>query len=290
MNKVDASVNVVNGLRSPCLVAGGQASEAAVFVHGNPGSSEDWRALVGQVGEFGRAVAFDMPGFGRADKPADFDYTVLGYARHLEALLGQLGITRVHLILHDFGGPWGLAWAAQHAEQVASVTLFNIGILPGYRWHFLARIWRTPLLGELFQLTTTRFGFNSLMKIGNPRGFPPGFVARMYDEFDAGTKRAVLKLYRATNPADIEDFSAQVIAALQPRDIPALVFWGERDIYLPSRYAEIQQRVFPSARIVKLADSGHWPFADNPREVAAHLVPFLRAQMTPQGPARVISE
>ncbi len=279
---MDARIRFVTagGLRSPCLDTGGDSTEAAVFVHGNPGSSQDWRELVSRVSEFGRAVAFDMPGFGQADKPNNFDYSVSGYARHLDLLLRASNIERVHLLVHDFGGPWGLAWATRNPDRVASVTLFNIGILPGYRWHFLARLWRMPIIGELFQMTTTRFGFRNMLKIGNPRGLPPNMVERMYDEYDAGTKRAVLRLYRASDPELVEQYSQQCVATLGPRDIPALVFWGERDIYLPSKYAEVQKQVFPSAKIVMMPDSGHWPFADNPSVVCSHLLPFLRQQMT----------
>jgi pimeloyl-ACP methyl ester carboxylesterase len=97
----------VAGVRSPTLEAGpADASEAAVFVHGNPGSAEDWAVLVERAGEHGRAVALDMPGFGQADKPEGFDYTMEGYARHLAGALEHLGIERAHLVLHDFGGPW----------------------------------------------------------------------------------------------------------------------------------------------------------------------------------------
>jgi len=274
---------VVQGIGSPCVecapdAPGLAAEEAVVFIHGNPGSSEDWRALVGHVGRFARALAVDMPGFGQADKPDDFDYTVAGYARHLESLLAALGVTRVHLVLHDFGGAWGLAWAARNPARVASVSLFNIGILPGYRWHFMARLWRTPLLGELVQASTTEFGFRQLLKIGNPRGLPSDFVARMYRDYDKGTRRAVLRLYRATGPEEVERFSADVLAALRPHQIPAVVIWGQRDIFIPSRYAEVQREVFPDLRTVMLADSGHWAFADNPSACADALGGFLRRQ------------
>jgi pimeloyl-ACP methyl ester carboxylesterase len=88
----------VSGVRSPVLEAGPPgADEAVVFVHGNPGSSQDWVDLAQAVGAFGRAVAIDMPGFGQADKPPDFNYTVEGYARHLESALEQLGVRRAHL-------------------------------------------------------------------------------------------------------------------------------------------------------------------------------------------------
>ncbi len=108
----------VAGVRSPLIDIGPRADEAAVFVHGNPGSRLDWAELADAVSGFGRAVAMDMPGYRRAGKPANFDYTIAGYARHLAGALDQLDISRAHLVLHDFGGPWGLAWAAGHRDQV----------------------------------------------------------------------------------------------------------------------------------------------------------------------------
>nr|WP_256354579.1 MULTISPECIES: alpha/beta fold hydrolase [unclassified Variovorax] len=80
---------------------GGEAPsrQAIVFVHGNPGSSKDWISLLREVQTLSRAIAPDMPGFGQADKPGDFDYSVAGYARHLDMLLVAEGIERVHLVL-----------------------------------------------------------------------------------------------------------------------------------------------------------------------------------------------
>ena len=89
------------------------------------------------TGELGRAVAVDMPGFGKADKPRDFDYQVSSYADFLQGALTELGIERVHLVVHDFGGPFGLFWGLQHPDMWASVVLINIGVMPGYngtRW------------------------------------------------------------------------------------------------------------------------------------------------------------
>ena len=91
-----------------------------------------------------RAVAPDMPGFGRADRPATFDYPIEGYSRHLAGLLEQLQVERAHLVLHDWGRHWGLAWAAANPDRLASLTLINVGALPGYRWLEYARLWRTP--------------------------------------------------------------------------------------------------------------------------------------------------
>jgi len=119
----------VNGVRSPVLEGGRSDSpEAVVFVHGNPGSSRDWQSLAAAVAAFARAVALDMPGFG-----------ALGAPRFRRTLGARLG---------------GAA-----SDEFASATLINTGVLLGYRWHVLARIWRTPVLGELFQATATRATF-----------------------------------------------------------------------------------------------------------------------------------
>jgi pimeloyl-ACP methyl ester carboxylesterase len=268
----------VDGIRSPLLEAGPpKAVEAVVFVHGNPGSTADWTRLVASVGEFGRAVAMDMPGFGAADKPDQFDYSVPGYARHLGRLLAECNVRRAHLVMHDFGGPWGLAWAAANPHAVASVTLINTGILFNYRWHYLARIWQTPWLGELFMATTTRTGMQLLLRHGNPRGLPMEYVDQVFRHFDAGTRRAVLRLYRTTR--ETNNAMQSIANALRPLDLPALVVWGAHDPYISADYAERQREVFPRAEVLILRDSGHWPFIDNPDAVAFTIGSFLRRQL-----------
>ncbi|HUB03793.1 MAG TPA: alpha/beta fold hydrolase [Solirubrobacteraceae bacterium] len=265
----------IDGLVTPVSSVGDPScTEAIVFVHGNPGSRRDWDDLLTRVAPFARAVAFDMPGFGRAERPRSFSYTLDGYARFLESALGQLGIERAHLVLHDFGGPWGLEWAVRNPHRLASAVLINTGALVDYRWHYLARIWRTPVAGEVFQATTTRSGLRIALRHGNPRGLPRAFVDRMYDHVDAGTSRAVLSLYRASDdPGAVGRRHAQ---ALAPLDRPALVVWGAHDPYLPVALADKQRHAFPRAEIAILEDSGHWPFADNPDGVGRHVEPFLR--------------
>jgi pimeloyl-ACP methyl ester carboxylesterase len=266
----------VHGVRSPVLAAGPPGdSEAVVFVHGNPGPADDWRELLTRAGELGRAIAPDMPGYGRADKPKDFSYSVDGYAAHLAALLEELGITRAHIVAHDFGGPWALAWAARHPDALASATLINTGVLIGYRWHRYARIWRTPGLGEAFQATTSRPAFRLLLSRENPR-LTRDQIDRIYDASRSwATKRAVLKLYRATPAAKL----AGPAAALRPLDRPALVIWGTKDAYLASEQAERQRQTFPSAQIEMLNGHGHWVMLEDPGRVASLVIPFLARQL-----------
>jgi pimeloyl-ACP methyl ester carboxylesterase len=251
-----------------------EASEAVVFVHGNPGSADDWERLVAAAAGSGRrALAFDLPDFGETIAPAGFEHSAPGYATFVGEALRELGVERAHLVLHDFGGPIGLVWVAMNPDALASITLIDTGILPDYKWHRLARIWRTPVLGEIFQATATRGAFRFLLNRNEPRGLPREFVEAMYDHYDRRTRKAVLALYRATDePGSV---AAELTKLLAPRDIPALVIWGEHDAYLPSSYAARQREAFPSADVHVLPASGHWPFADAPETVERLLVEFL---------------
>jgi pimeloyl-ACP methyl ester carboxylesterase len=268
----------VAGVHSPIIEAGPQdAREAVVFVHGNPGSSSDWTALVDAAAELGRAVALDMPGFGQAQAPPDFDYHVSSYADFLQAALTALGIERAHLVLHDFGGPFGLMWGAQHPESWASVVLINIGIMPDYTWHTMAKRWRTPVLGELVQAWIPRSAWRRAMQKSSPRGLPPEFVDKMYDDYDRATRRTVLKLYRAT--PDPGEMAAQVGSALAELHKPALVVWGAADPFIGVEYAERQREFFDAQEVVVLKESSHWPFQDDPQAVERAVLPFLRRQV-----------
>jgi pimeloyl-ACP methyl ester carboxylesterase len=266
------------GIASRLIEAGPEnATEAVVFVHGNPGSASDWSGLVASVGDFARAIAFDMPGFGKTGVPSGFDYSVDSYGAFLGEALDALGVERAHLVLHDFGGPFGFSWGLAHPDAWRSVVLLNIGMLPSYRWHSMARRWRTPVLGEIAQAWIPRFAWRRAMAAASPRGMPLEFVDKMYDEYDRETRRTVLALYRATpDPGTAAEVLGPQIAALHK---PALVVWGTGDPYASGDYAERQREYFDVRRIVTLPDSGHWPFQDDPSATAEAVLPFLREQL-----------
>jgi pimeloyl-ACP methyl ester carboxylesterase len=267
----------VDGVRSPVVEAGPEApEEAAVFVHGNPGSTHDWARLLEATGEHGRAIALDMPGFGEADKPKDFPYTIEGYAAHLGGALTQLGVQRAHLVVHDFGGPWGLRWAADNPGAYGSATLVDTGILYGYSWHALAKLWRTPGVGELFFAMTTRGAMRMALKRGQPRPLPEEAFELFYRaNKDRGTQRAILRLYRASPPSAIEPLGPP----LRELNRPTLVVWGAHDPYIKVEQAERQKVTFPDAEVVVLEESGHWPMWDAPEEIEAAIIPFLARQL-----------
>jgi pimeloyl-ACP methyl ester carboxylesterase len=273
--EVERTSLLAGGTRTRLVQTGPkESSEAVVFVHGNPGSADDWERLVGAAGAAGhRALAFDLPDFGETVAPDGFSHDLGGYAAFVGETLEELGVERVHLVIHDFGGPIGLVWAMAHPQALASLTLIDTGLMPGYRWHSLARVWRTPVLGEALQASASRPFFRFLVNLQEPRGLPREFVERMYDQYDRRTRRAVLKLYRAT--PDPGGMSENLIGLFRPQDIPALVIWGEDDAYLPSSFAHQQEQAFPSAEVHVLPASGHWPFADAPETVERLLAEFL---------------
>lgn len=273
MAKVRETEVSVAGMRSPVLEAGpAGAREAVVYVHGNPGSRLDFRDLVARTGEFARALAPDMPGFGDAGKPHPrvFNYTALGLGVHLAGMLEQLGVERAHFVGHDFGGPFAIGAVLHRPNGAGSLSFINTGILRGYRWHKWARIWRTPVLGELYMLLTNEARFKAGF-----RRLPADFVDQMWRHFDKRTRRAVLALYRATS---IEDASA-LSAPLRSLDLPSIVIWGVHDRYVPVQFAEGNREALPRAEVHLIQKAGHWPFIDRPDEVAGILLPFLRQNL-----------
>ncbi|HEX6388151.1 MAG TPA: alpha/beta fold hydrolase, partial [Solirubrobacteraceae bacterium] len=140
-----------------------------VYLHGVPTSSEDWRPFLAQTGGF----APDLPGFGRAGKRGDLPCTMEFYDAWLERFLDQRGIDRFSLLVHDWGGV-GLLTAQRLADRVDRVVVLNAApLLPGYRWHWIAKVWRTPVLGEVFMGATVRTTLRVLMRRGFKGRVPP---------------------------------------------------------------------------------------------------------------------
>lgn len=273
MTSIETRRITVDGIATSVLVGGdGAPGEAVVFVHGNPDAGADWMPLLTRIADFAAVVAPDLPGFGAADARADGDYTVAGYARFLDGIIRQLGVGRVHLVAHDFGGPFALTWAADHPDRVASITLANTGVMIGYRWHRMARIWRTPLLGEFMMRRTTLRVARAVLGRENP-GLSRDWVDTIARHLvPAETKRAVLKLYRSTRVEDV----AALAPRLRAHDHDALVVWGGADAYLPAELAHRQTQAFPRAQIHVLPGVGHWPWLEQTGQVADLIVPFLR--------------
>ncbi len=274
MSDIRHSSVVVDGLTSPTIESGDpDASEAVVFVHGSPGCGAEFERLVGETGEFARAIALDMPGFGAASKPSprEFIYDVPNMGVHLAKTVEQLGVERVHWVGHDFGGGWASIAAVFDPLKTASISMINSGMMRGVRWHYLARIYRTRLLGEAFMAIANKQGFKRTLS-----ELPSADVDLMWKNFDRRTRRAILALYRAT---DIEAQTAQLPQLrLLSQQWQSIVIFGADDPYLPAKYAERNKEAFVNAELHLLEGAGHWPHLEAPDAVSAQLLPFLRNQ------------
>jgi len=281
----------------------GAGDAVPLYVHGVPDSSDDWVAPRTNRGSWPRwqrwwrrkrpgdewttpppyergflersgGLAVDLPGFGRSGKPGYLSFTIDEYGRFIERFLDELGVERVQLVIHDWGAV-ALAFAQRLPERVERLVIINsVPLLPGYRWHRTARMWRTPVLGELVMGTTSRFTLGVLSREGNatPGPMPGAWQDSVLAHFDQGTQRAILRLYRSS-PPEVLEASGSRLGALT---MPALVVWGARDPYIPAHFGGEYARALPHAELIELADAGHWPWLDRP-DVIERVVDFLSA-------------
>lgn len=260
------------------VIEGGPAGarDAVVFVHGSPGSARDFDDLLAAGGAFARTVAFDVSGYGESDHFAREVQSTEGAGRFIGAMLDRLGIRRAVLVLHDFGGPWALQWAVAHPEALTGAVLIDSGVLIDYVPHPYALVWAQPGPGELQMASTTREGFTANLQALNPRGLPADYLHRMYDNYDRATRCAALRYYRSAIRPENFDLARKQAAVLRARRRPALVIWGEKDVFIPPKHAQDQRQAFPDADVHVFEDSGHWPFVDDADRTRGLFVSFLR--------------
>ncbi len=238
----------------------------AVFVHGNPSHSADWQPFLERID--GPALAFDLPGWGHTARPspAEFDYSMYGLARFTSRFLQRMAVDEYSLVVHDWGTV-GLIAAQDEPERVRRLVIINaVALLPGYRWHRTARIWRTRGLGELSRRLATR----RLVDLGlrESRADWSRHEAAFVDEVlaqlrDPAGVRAILRLYRSADPERL----AAAGASLGSLGCPALVVWGMKDRYLSSRFGAAYAAALPDSELIELPEAGHWPWIDAPEVV-----------------------
>ncbi len=258
-----------NGASAAPAGTGSPDEAVPLYVHGVPDSSDVWREFLARSG----GLAPDLPGFGRSGKPGSLSFTIDEYADFLESFLELVGVERVSMVVHDWGAV-GLAFAQRHPERIERLVVINaVPLLAGYRWHRTARIWRTPVLGELAMGSTNERVLRLLSRESNatPGPMPEQWRKSVLDHFDQGTQRAILRLYRSSPP--------EVLAAAGERlgelDVPSLVVWGQRDPYIPARFGNAYADVL-GAELLELADAGHWAWLDRP-DAIDRVVEFVGA-------------
>jgi pimeloyl-ACP methyl ester carboxylesterase len=229
-----------------------------LWLHGVPDSSELWTPFLERIG----GVAPDLPGFGRSAKRGDVDYSIGGYADWLERFSELAGLERMSLGMHDWGAV-GLAFAQRAPERIERIVAIDVvPFLPGYRWHAIARAWRTPVVGEI----AMGLAFKPVVRLL----LPAGRAAPVLEHFDPGTQRAILRLYRAS-PLELLAAAGSELGSVTA---PALVLHGARDRYIPARFSDGLAAALGDGRVEHVEGAGHWPWLDRP-ELVERVAQFL---------------
>jgi pimeloyl-ACP methyl ester carboxylesterase len=239
-----------------------------LYLHGVPTASDQWVRFLARTG----GLAPDLPGFGCSGKRGDGDFTIEGYARFVDDFLALTNVDRVRLVVHDWGAV-GLVWAQRNPERVERLAILDaVPLLPGYRWHRVARLWRLRGVGEALMATNNRpaLAFGLREARGDRAAMPGEFVEMIWGRWDRGTSRAILRLYRG---ADAERL-AEAGGGLGRIDCPALVVWGERERYLPLRFGRLYAERLANAELAVVAGAGHWPWLED-ASVIDKIVRFL---------------
>lgn len=260
-----------------------------VLLHGNPGWSYLYRRFVPALTDAGhRAIAVDLLGFGRSDKPDDPDeYAIARHVARLEALLDSLDLRDACLVVHDWGGPIGLPWAVHNPDRTQRLLILNTFAprLPGPMGKGLTlRMLRTAGVGELIAKSRGGLTEDFLLRTGT----------RHRDRLDDDARSA----YRAPHPdrasrTGVLAFPRQVplspsgpVAELTREteeglrrhfaDRPARICWGMRDVLFGPAVLEHWRDLLPQAPVLRLDDAGHFVQEDAHERVIPDLLTLLR--------------
>lgn len=259
---------------------GPREGEVLLFVHGNPTWSFTWRHPIRRFSARHRCIAPDHIGCGLSDKPEDYPYRLERHIENLERLVRHLGLERITLVVHDWGGPIGLGFAGRHPELVARLVILNTAAFPGPApWRI--RLCRTPLLGALAVRGFNAFArLATVMALEDASRMTPtvrrGYLAP-YASFQ--TRIATLRFVQDI-PLDPRHPSwstlLEVEAGLERlREHPAMLIWGERDwCFTPAYRAGFEERL-PRASVHRVQDAGHLVVEDAREDVLNWIEAFL---------------
>ena len=248
--------------------------EPIVMVHGNPTWSFVYRKLIAGLSERYRCIVPDHIGFGQSSKPSDWSYLPRDHSVNLTRLLDGLNLEGITLVVQDWGGPIGLAYALEHPERVKRLVILNTWLWPvADDWYYQAF---SAMLGGPFGRFMCRH-FNLFVR---------GVVPMAYGD-RAQLTREILRHYLAPLPTGDSRkgtwvFPGQIIGASDwlaalwaQRDRlvakPAMIAWGMKDIAFREKELRKWQGLFPRAEVTRFAQAGHY-VQDEAGEAIAQLM------------------
>ena len=248
---------------------GTETADPVVLLHGFPESSRMWERLLGALSAEGRrCVAPDLYCLGDSADPGPATFE-----RNLDALRdlhSVLDLGRVALVVHDWGGFVGLAWACENPDLVSALVIGDTGFFPDGRWHGMAEAIRSPQ-GEELMAGIDRDGFAALIRAdGAP--FSEADVDAYWRPFTEGRGReATVEFYRSMDFEKLEPYDGK----LAELNVPTLLIWGADDKFAPIAGAHRFEREIPGARLSAFEGAGHFVFDQEPERTTREVVDFL---------------
>lgn len=277
----EGQVRYVSVGNAPIYVAETGSGSPALLLHGVPDSADLWQPVMAGIAGHYHCFAPDLPGFNRSALPGNFRFSLEGYGDFVNDLLDALGIGEpVTLVLHDWGGIFGMAFACRYPERVRRIVGGSFPFSHLYRWHPWARVWRTPLLGELSMGLVNRRLFGWEVGRGSQRLSREQMDAMYRNSRQAASRRTVLKLYRSLPPRKLLGWQSR-LERLASR-VPIDAVWGAKDPYVPTYNADLLH----TRHKVIVPDCGHWVPAEAPEAIIECL---LDASPEPEHEARQAS-
>lgn len=273
-----------DGLRLHYLDEG--EGEPVVMVHGNPTWSFYYRNLVEALSPRYRTIAIDHVGCGFSDKPNDsrYAYTMESRVDDLETLLDHLGVREgVTLVVHDWGGMIGLAFAARHPERIARLVVLNTGAFPlpaskPFPWPlWICRDTRLGAWlvrgGNAFAAIAARVGCKR-----HPMNKPlrDAYVA----PYDSWANRIATLRFVQDIPLRAGDRAWKLVAETADRlhlltHVPMLIAWGSKDFVFDRHFLDEWTHRFPEAEVLRFDDGGHYILEDAADEIIPRIESFL---------------
>lgn len=276
----------VEGLQYHYLDEG--RGDPVIMVHGNPTWSIYYRDLVKTLRNDYRVIAPDHIGCGLSEKPpaTAYPYTLQRRVDDLDALLEHLAVRkRITLVMHDWGGMIGMAYACRHPERIARLVILNTAAfhLPAEKKFPLAlKICRSTAIGRFLVLKLNLFALMAA-RVGCKRNPMPEALRGAYcAPYDTPSDRVAILRFVEDIPLQPEDSSYDLVSRVdaelaQFAELPMTICWGLKDFVFDRHFLKEWQRRFPDAEVHAFPDCGHYILEDAKAEVIPIIAKFLAA-------------
>lgn len=262
------------------------SGEPVVFLHGNPSWSFMYRDLIRGLRGSHRCVAPDHIGMGLSDKPGDgeYRYTLASRVDDLERLLEHLNLREgLTLVLHDWGGMIGMAYASRRPERIRRLVITNTAAFlnpKGMPLPWQLKLARDSSLGALLVRGFNAFARGATYACCRRRPMPPEVRAAYCAPYDSWANRIATLRFVQDIPLAPGDPAYALVKRVQEglhrfRGTPMLLCWGMKDFVFDERFLDEWIRRFPEAELHRFADAGHYVVEDSSDELVLLLRAFL---------------